>query len=453
MKLSKIPILPAFVRRKIDSRVELQKIAGNFGWLFFDKVLKMAVGIAVFSWVARYLGPEKLGLWNYAIAFVAVFAPLATLGLNNIVVKELVNEPGQRDNILGTTYILKLCGGLLTVLMSFAAILIVRPNHSLSQALILIVGFQYVFQSFEAIDLFYQSQWMSKYSVIARSIAFLVISAGKIALILLKIPLIWFVVLSSAEFLLASVLFVITYRFNRLNIKNWRFRWSLAKRLLRDSWPLILSSVSITIQAYIDQIMLGDMIGEGELGQYSSAMKLITVLGFIPMIIQSSVAPEITKAKQMDEDLYFYKLKRVYQIMFIVFLGIGVPLFFLSDYIVLFLYGEEYRTAGYLLALLAIRLFFSNFGVAKSLFITNDNLFKYAFITSLAGSVLNILFNYLLIPHYASVGAIWATIISFSITIFIIDAIYKRTRRHFFAMLHAIIDIKSYIRLFQGKDE
>lgn len=94
--------------------------------------------------------------------------------------------------------------------------------------------------------------------------------------------------------------------------------------------------------------------------------------------------------------------------------------------------------AGYLLSLFAIRLFFTNMGVAKSSFITNEGLFKYALVTSVIGAVLNIGMNYLLIPSYQSIGAIWAMIGSFFVSIFLVDLFFKEARPNFNWMMTGI---------------
>ncbi len=449
MRIIDLPFVPGFIRRKLSERFALQQIANNFSWLLIDKLLRVVVGLFVYTWTARYLEPELFGLWQYAIAFVAMFLPFSTLGLNNIVVKECVKNPDDQNRLIGTTFWLKLTGGFIGILAALITILFLRSNNSTAQYAVLITSLAYIFQSTDAIDLFFQSKLQSKYTVIAKSTAFLITNGFKIWLILIEAPLLAFVWTAMLEFALAGCFLLIVYRLKYSRLSNWRFSLQTAKRLLKDSWPLILSSVSITIQAQIDQVMLGDMISDKEVAQYAVAMKIMVVITFIPMIIFNSVAPEITKAKQISEDLYYYKLSKIYQLMFFVFLAIGIPIFLFSDFIIHILYGDAYQAAGLLLSLLVIRLFFTNFGVAKTLFITNDNLFKYSLITSVAGSLCNVFFNWLLIPGYASIGAVWATIISFSVTIFVIDIFYYRVRRNLKTMLLAIIDVPQYIKMLK----
>jgi O-antigen/teichoic acid export membrane protein len=125
--------------------------------------------------------------------------------------------------------------------------------------------------------------------------------------------------------------------------------------------------------------------------------------------------------------------------MFILFLLVSIPIFLWSNKIVIILFGQEYKEAGILLSLFAIRLFFTNFGVAKSLFITNESLFKYSMLTAIIGSLVNVILNYILIPHYAAVGALWATIASFGTTTFLIDLLYPRMYGNLILMGKAVL--------------
>ncbi|MFM6602638.1 MAG: flippase, partial [Dolichospermum sp.] len=55
----------------LKSSDKLKKIIANTGWLFADRILRMGVGLFVGVWVARYLGVQQFGVFNYATAFVA----------------------------------------------------------------------------------------------------------------------------------------------------------------------------------------------------------------------------------------------------------------------------------------------------------------------------------------------------------------------------------------------
>ena len=90
----------------------------NTSWLFAEKIIRMMVGLFIGIWVARYLGPEQFGLFSYAVSFVGLFIAISTLGLDTIVVRELVKNESNRDILLGTAFRLKLLGafGVIIVL-------------------------------------------------------------------------------------------------------------------------------------------------------------------------------------------------------------------------------------------------------------------------------------------------------------------------------------------------
>jgi O-antigen/teichoic acid export membrane protein len=150
-------------------------------------------------------------------------------------------------------------------------------------------------------------------------------------------------------------------------------------------------------------------------------MRLLEVVSVVPVIIVSTLSPHVARAKLISEALYRRRLLEVYRAMTITFLLVAIPTLFFGGQIVQFVFGSEYKRAGILLSLFSIRLFFANFGVAKTLFITNESLFRYSLMTAIVGVAINIAGNYILIPLYRSEGAIIASIISFSVTTFVID--------------------------------
>ncbi len=433
-----IKFLPEFISNRLIGRHELQLIVANTSWLFIDKIIRMGVGLFVGVWIARYLGPEQFGFWSYAIAFTSLFSVFASFGIDGILVRELVKSPGRQNELLGTAFVIKLIGGVLTLLVAILAISFVRKGDMLTLWLVAISAAGFVFQSFNVIEFYFQAKVKSKYTVIAASAAFIFTTVVKVILIISLAPLIMFAWMGVVEIGLTSLFLLISYRQYHNNICSWSYSWHAASDLIHNSWPLIFSSLAIMIQARIDQVMLGDMIGNAEVGQYSAAMRLIEVFSFLPTIIVSTLAPYITKAKMVSEALYHKRLLEIYRLMFTLFLMVAIPVYFLGEQFVLLVFGDEYRRAGVLFSLFSIRLFFANFGVAKSLFITNESLFKYALITAVIGAAVNVVGNYILIPFFGSEGAIVSTIISFSITIFIVDLFYSKMRCNLILMVYAI---------------
>ena len=415
--------------RALKEHQGFMKYFKNTSWLFAEKILRMVVGLFVGIWVARYLGPAQFGLLSYAQSFVGLFAAFATLGLDGIVIRELVKDESRRDTLLGTAFWLKVLGAFFT--LGFLGIAVnFTTNDYFTNIIIFIIASATIFQSFNVIDMYFQSKVMSRYVVFANIASLLITSAIKIVLILNKAPLIDFVWVVLFDSFILAMGYMYVYVHNHLSFKSWIFKFGIAKQLLRDSWPLILSGGLLMIQARIDQVMLQAMVGSKEVGYYSVALRLIEAFAFVPMILNGSIFPALVNAKKVSQELYRERFLNYYRLSFLLFLLVAIPIFLFSEKIIVLFFGIAYKPAGILLSLMAIRLFFTNTGVARSSFINIENLFKFSMITMLFGTITNIFLNYLMIPIYAAKGSIIATIVSFFVTVFVIDFIYPRTREN-----------------------
>ncbi len=399
----------------------------------------MFMGLFVGIWVARYLGPEQFGLLSYAQSFVFLFTAIATLGLDSIVVRELVKDNSQRNVLLGTAFTLKLIGSLCILPLLWLGVQF-TSNDSNTNLLIFIIASGTIFQSFNVIDFYYQSSVLSKYVAFANTITLAISSIVKVMLILNDASLLAFAIVGVFDTVILSLGLIYFYwQKTHHSLRDWQFDKVVAKQLLADSWPLIFSSVVLTIQARIDQVMLKEMIGNQEVGYYSAGMRLIEAFGFIPVILSQSLYPAIQNAKKISLSIYKSRLTDFYRLNFIAFLVIATPIYYFAEFIVVLLYGKEFEKVGGILSILALRLFFTNMGTARGVFIISENLLKFSMLTMFIGTIINILMNYLLIPKYNSEGAVIATLISFSVTTFIIDAMYKRTRVNVNLQINAML--------------
>jgi O-antigen/teichoic acid export membrane protein len=383
----------------------------NTSWLFMEKILRMIVGLFVGIWVARYLGPEQFGLFSYIQNFVGLFIVISTLGLDEIVIKEIVKDEKSRDRLIGTAFSLKLMGSFL-VLIILAIAINFTSNSKYMNLLVFIVASATIFQSFDVIDFYFRSKVISKFTVYANIISLLLSSIIKISLILNDAPLIAFVWLVLFDSIILACGFIYFYLKNNFSIKLWKFDPILAKNLLENSWPLILSGMVIAIYMKIDQVMIKDMLGNIEVGNYAVAVKLSTIFYFIPMIINSSLFPAIINAKQRSETLYYQRLQKLYDLMVWIAIAIAFVMTFMSNWIVNLLYGEQYLNASGVLMIHVWAGVFVFLGVASAKWFIVENLQKYFFYRTLSGAILNITLNYILIPIYGIYGAAIATLIS-----------------------------------------
>ena len=425
------------LRQKINPNS--QKIIGNTAWLLGDKFLRMGFGLLIGVWVARYLGPEKFGLLNYAIAFVSLFNVFATLGLKNIVVRDLVRKPLEKGEILGSSFLLKLLGSSLLFIFTVTVIYLLRPDESQTQILVGIIAIGMIFRSFDVIELWFQSQVQSKYIILANTSGYLLLNIVKIIAIKNQAPLIIFAIIWSGEFLLAALGLIIVYQWQGHLLRAWRWSFQRAKLLLKESWPLILSQLVIMVYLRTDQIMLGEMIGESAVGIYAVVVKLSEMLFLIPNTVVRSVFPTIIQAKEVSKELYHQRQQKLFTTVAAFSYSLAIPITFISTYIVTLIYGENYATGGPIFAVLVWSGLFVSLGVARSPCLIAEGLTKFSAATTATGAVVNIILNYFLIIKYGIMGAAISTVIAQIMASYVSHSFYPKTRRIFIEQTKALL--------------
>lgn len=430
--------------RTLKNHQGFMKYFKNTSWLFGEKVLRMVLGLFVGIWVARYLGPEQFGLFSYAQSFVGLFTAIATLGLDGIVVRELVKNEGRRDELLGTAFWLKVVGafavlGILAIAVNFTS------TDSYTNTLVFIIASATIFQSFNVIDFYFQSKVLSRYVVFANVISLFISSMLKIALILSDAPLIAFawVVFFDSFVLACGFIYFYIYHYRhyeqnetthqntvivskvKQSILNLTFKSETAVSLLKDSWPLILSGMVVSIYMKIDQVMIMEMMDAEAVGQYAAAVRISEAWYFIPTVIASSLFPAIINAKKQSEELYYARLQKLYDLMVWMAIAIALPMTFLSDWGVDLLYGAQYNQTGSVLMIHIWGGLNMAIGIVWSKWIVIENKQKLIFYGYIIGLFVNVLLNILLIQKYGINGAAFATIISYFTITMSIYMMYK----------------------------
>lgn len=435
-----------------------KKYFSNTSWLLVERMLRMGIAFFVGAYVAKTLGPEAFGQLSAAVAFVGLFATFNEMGIDNILVRDLVREPHKRRTLMGSAFGLRMIGSFIMVILVVTLVgintkfVFINNFDRLTAIMAIIIVSGQLFRPFSVIDYYYQAKVESKFVVRIQMIQVFINASLRLALALSSAPLIYFAVTNGLEAVIIAVGLVYTYHSARHSIFNWKFKPGTAARMLKEAWPLIIYGLTIHIQNRIDSMMILDEIGKAENGQYSVAITMVSAIEIIPGVIASSFAPAITQAKILGEEIYKKRRLNYYRFMTIVFFITCVPTFFLAEFIVVTFFGPEYRPAGILLSLSCVRLFFTAMGLAKYAYITNESLFKHVLFASIVGTVVNIVMNKLLIPDFAARGAIIATIISLLVNIFLIDFFFPKTRENAWLMIKGVATFFRLTNLKQLRD-
>ena len=303
-----------------------RQVFHNTAWLGGDRVLRMATGLIVGTWMARSLGPAQLGLMNFCLAWVAIFSPLSTLGLEGIVVRELVREPAAEGETTATAFSLRVLGSGLAAVI---ALLSMRAYRGASRELLILTALgsaTTLFQSFEVFDFFFQSRLQASVSVLSRGLAFTVATGLRVVLLLTQAPVQAFAAVAALEILLGGVGLAVSYA-RRRDRDRQRFRPSIVRavRLLHDSWPLLFSSFMILIYMKINQLMLEALSSVAEVGRFAAASTLSEAWYFIPVAISASVFPGVAALKGSDDDLFRARMQALYRTIVTLCAAVALP--------------------------------------------------------------------------------------------------------------------------------
>jgi O-antigen/teichoic acid export membrane protein len=411
--------LPKILQKNLDGRYNLLVILSNSGWLFLDKLLRLGLSVVVGVWVARYLGPSQFGELAYILAYIVFFQAIANLGLDGITVRDISKNKTEANNLLGTVFFLRLAVGGFCWVSAIIIMGVLNGWYHRSVLLTALVGSSLIFQSSDTIDLWFQSQSQSRRTVIAKISAYLFSAGVKIYLILIGAPLAAFAAVFVLEGSLAALGMTFAYK-KYPCAKNWTLSATIASKLLCESWPFILSGISIMVYMRIDQIMIKQMLGVEHLGIYAAVLPLATLWQIIPVSLNASLAPFVARKKADSEGEYWLVLQKIFKAYALIGWLVCIPTIALSHWVVPLLYGTDYQDGALVLSIYVLTNLFVNMGMAQALWMLNERKPFVSLVNAMTGAVVCVLGNYLLIPQFGILGvatvAVFAQISSTMLT-------------------------------------
>lgn len=429
----------------MEQNIGFKKIFGNSMWQISEKILTMLLSVFVTGIVARYLGTEKYGIVNYVISVVMIFTAFSTLGTEKITINDLVNNKYSKEDILGTSFIIRIFGGLLLILISQITLYIITKGDNLSQVLGIVLGTSMIFKSFEVIEYYLQSKMNLKIVSIIRFSTAMIVSISKILVVVFDLGMIGFIFTYLIDAVFAGLLFFIWYKIKDKN--KWKFNKKYAKNLLSRCWYIAVSGLMVTIYMRIDQVMLGSMLSsKTENGIYSAAVRIAEMWYFIPLAIIASFQPVIMKRKnEGNEEEYKSNTQRLYDVVSIIGIMFGLLISIFGGIAVNILYGEEYIEASYVLSISVWAGLFATLGSAQSVWLIAENKQKYTLLYTVIGAVVNVTLNAVLIPLWAAKGAALATLIAQFIANIVVLLFFKETRKSIIMVLKSIFCNKTFV--------
>ena len=406
-----------------------KKYTVDIGWQLLDKLIRFALGIWFAGMVGHYLGPERFGVLNYAVALIAFIEPIAFLGIGDLVTREIVKNHEKRHEILSTSLVMRLIASVLSI---FFIILYAFFSSEETEVLkvLYIIGGSLVFKLLTVTPHFYLAIVQNRIIVITGLIVFVVSLILKILCVYVwQTSLYAFAWISVFEsffvFLLQSGYYIKVYSW------FWRINLKLIKPFLKEGIWIVFAGISGTVNAVIDSIMLKQWLGAKEVGLYTASNIFNSYYYFFPVIICVSLFPALVRAFEHDKGIYQQKMLMLYSLLTYVTIVYCMGIYFLGESFFLWFYGAEYTLSVELLTIRSLSMLGVCWGTLFGRWVIIEKGGRILSYKITMGMFVNIIGNAYWIPKAGMVGAAWMTVISVVIVDLIADLFWKKSRKQF----------------------
>ena len=430
-----------------------KKYLSNTAWMVGGRISKAVLNFTVGIFVARYLGPERFGALNYAMGLSLLFSVFGAMGLDSVLVRELVRHEDKRNILLGSALSIRLVGGIVAFVLTIFMLWITHVDSE-TWLLTLICSASLFFRATDVLRSFFESEVNAKTIASVEGFQSVITSFLRIYFIAIEGDVVFFALCWLLEWVFIGIGFALVYRIKIGRFRFWRVDKETLGYLIREGFPLIISSMAIIAYQQIDKVMLKNMLGASgneQLGFYSVAIRIMPFVLMIPLMLSKAVAPSLIKSRETDSQKYEERSQIFMDVMTLIGFGLSVILFLFARPII-FLYGDSYNAASPLLKIIAWKGLFNSMSVAASLLIITEGLQKWAVLRNLAGCAMNICLNILLIPKWQAVGAAYATLISMVVSSFLAHSILPPYRSIFKLQVIALFSgVLRLVRLVMSK--
>jgi len=389
-----------------------QTIFKNTFWLAMAEGVTRFLKLILIIYVARILGVTEYGKFNFALAFVALFAIFSDLGLSQITTREFARD-NEREKELYSLFSLKILLSLGTLILILIGSFFITPNPVI-RTVIWILGIYTILTSFGGIIVaFFQARQKMEYQAMTQILTAILMTAAGF-FVIFYFPS---VINLSYSYLFAgftTLIFILIFFHFKVYKLHLDWQKSIWQRFLSMSWPLALVGIFGGISSQADSVMMGYLGQITQTGWYNAAYGIIGITLVPAGLISQSFYPALSKffhdSKEKLQTVWNYFMDSMIILAIPIVVG-GVAL---APRIIDFIYDPTYFPTGketilaFQILLITAGLAFLSSPFSQILVVTNQQ--KKLFFVTLAGAVINVILNLILIPRYSLYGAALTTV-------------------------------------------
>ena len=374
------------------------------------RAIYVATGVAVYVFVARFLGPEILGNYAYAISVITVASTLADLSTTAILSRELVyqehNQPEFITNYLVLRFGLAVIVGIAMVIFSMVAapVAIRKPLMAASVLLPLISA-----RFFDPIFQVANRPWLAFHLATASSAIW--ITSTYLGATIPAAPLFWTVIaytVSAAAYGMVGL--AMSCRLIRPRLEF--IRWHSIRQIGRAAAPLAIGALFNLVSVRADVFLLAELRNTTEMGMYNAAFRFLDLGMAVVVTAMTPLLPILTRLAETNRQqlAQVFRSLTAFVATWCLLLAVVTPI--LSPLIIRLCYGEAYLAAADVLNLMVWRFFLAFINFLFLGLLTSLRTIDFFSWSSALAMVVNIGLNLLLIPPLGGVGAGWSGIAS-----------------------------------------
>jgi len=436
----------------------VQRLVKNIGYMGLSQILISVLGFLLTIYLARYLGEEGFGIYNFAIYFTAIFITIADLGISQFMTRELARDHGLFDKFIVNALIIKIPLSVITLFLIVAVINIMGYPQNIIQLVYLfgiytifssfILTFKSIFQAYEKLEYTSLLIILEKTLILPLVLIFILIGLNLVGVSYAYIVSI-----------IITFIFGLYFLFKKINRPKPELDFDLWKTFLKNALPFGLSSLFTISFFRVDTVILSYLKNNAAVGIYNAAYApLLAITAAFGSMVVYSVYPVMSRYFISSEDSL--KLSTVLVSKYSVLLSFPITMgcFVLSGKFINLFYGTQYHQAIIAFQILSLFVPLRLISSITGTFLTSINRQGLRTFGYFVGLLTNIMINIAIIPYLSFVGASISTVISeitvYILFLFFINRYYgsMEIQKQFIKPLVASIIMGMFLWYFNGRN-
>jgi O-antigen/teichoic acid export membrane protein len=386
-------------------------ILKNISALFGAQLITGLLTPVLLIYIARQLGDEVFGKYSYVLALTTIFLLVSEFGIKSVAIRDVARDASDLEKYLSHVFFMKLVISFLSVVVLVLFVNLMNPPRDTTLAAHIFAGglffqsmsyaFRWIFHALQIMEYEALQRVLERTLLLVLSVMVILRGYGLIAL--------------SFVFLITQIIVFICSIFfaaKKIVIPRIRVDLSFLQYIIKTAIFFALCEVLWIIYFKIDLVMLAKLKGETEVGWYNAAYVIVNFITLISMLSMQAIFPALAHFYKRERDKLRETVEISFRYLLLIVLAVVPALFFFSEKIINLIYGSDYSDS---ISALKILIFVIIFLFPNNLFahtLAASNRHKVLSIINLAGVVVNILLNFILIPRFSYMGAGISTIIT-----------------------------------------